>query len=126
LDLDYFFTDLGKYLRSIEEVIILTLADYGLQGERLPGATGVWLDATNKNARKICAIGIRSSRWVTMHGFAFNVNTDLNNFKLIIPCGIQDKAVTSLEKELGKQIPLDEVKAKLKQHFATVFNCKLI
>jgi lipoyl(octanoyl) transferase len=113
-------------LRSIEEVIILTLADYGLQGERLPGATGVWLDATNKNARKICAIGIRSSRWVTMHGFAFNVNTDLNNFKLIIPCGIQDKAVTSLEKELGKQIPLDEVKAKLKQHFATVFNCKLI
>ena len=102
------------------------LADYGLQGERLPGATGVWLDATNKNARKICAIGIRSSRWVTMHGFAFNVNTDLNNFKLIIPCGIQDKAVTSLEKELGKQIPLDEVKAKLKQHFATVFNCKLI
>ena len=126
LDLDYFFTDLGKYLRSIEEVIILTLADYGLKGERLPGSTGVWLDATNKNARKICAIGIRSSRWVTMHGFAFNVNTDLNNFKLIIPCGIQDKAVTSLEKELGKQIPLDEVKAKLKQHFATVFNCKLI
>ena len=126
LDLDYFFTDLGKYLRSIEEVIILTLADYGLQGERLPGSTGVWLEATNKNARKICAIGIRSSRWVTMHGFAFNVNTDLNNFKLIIPCGIQDKAVTSLEKELGKPIPLDEVKAKLKQHFATVFNCKLI
>lgn len=126
LDLDLFFTDLGKYLRSLEEVIILTLAEYGLQGQRLPGATGVWLDVDSKHARKICAIGIRTSRWVTMHGFAFNVNTDLKNFNLIIPCGIQDKAVTSLEKELGKKIPMDEVKSKLKQHFSTVFNCKLI
>ncbi len=126
LDLDFFFTDLGKYLRSIEEVIILTLADYGLKGERLPGSTGVWLDADNKKARKICAIGIRSSRWVTMHGFAFNINTDLSKFNFIIPCGIQDKAVTSLQKELGRTIPLDEVKQKLKQHFSTVFNCKLI
>lgn len=126
LDLDFFFTDLGKYLRSIEEVIILTLADYGLKGERLPGSTGVWLDADNKKARKICAIGIRSSRWVTMHGFAFNINTDLSKFNFIIPCGIQDKAVTSLQKELGRIIPLDEVKQKLKQHFSTVFNCKLI
>ena len=111
---------------SIEEVIILTLADYGLKGERLPGSTGVWLDADNKKARKICAIGIRSSRWVTMHGFAFNINTDLSKFNFIIPCGIQDKAVTSLQKELGRTIPLDEVKQKLKQHFSTVFNCKLI
>ncbi len=126
LDLDFFFTDLGKYLRSIEEVIILTLADYELKGERLPGSTGVWLDADNKKARKICAIGIRSSRWVTMHGFAFNINTDLSKFNFIIPCGIQDKAVTSLQKELGRTIPLDEVKQKLKQHFSTVFNCKLI
>jgi lipoyl(octanoyl) transferase len=126
LDLDYFFTDLGKYLRSIEEVIILTLADYGLKGERLAGATGVWLDADNKKARKICAIGIRSSRWVTMHGFAFNINTNLSHFNYIIPCGIQDKAVTSLQLELGHDVPLDEVKAKLKQHFSTVFNCKLI
>jgi len=126
LDLDYFFTDLGRYLRSIEEVIILTLADYNLKGERLKGATGVWLDAENARARKICAIGIRSSRWVTMHGFAFNVNTDLNQFNFIIPCGIQDKAVTSLQQELGMPVDMEEVKQKLKKHFSTVFNCKLI
>lgn len=126
LDLDYFFTDLGKYLRSLEEVIILTLADYNLKGERLNGATGVWLDAQNKKARKICAIGIKTSRWVTMHGFAFNVNTDLSKFDYIIPCGIQDKAVTSLQLELGYSVNVDEVKLKLKQHFSTVFNCKLI
>lgn len=126
LDLDAFFTDLGKYLRSIEEVIILTLADYNLKGERLKGATGVWLDAGNAMARKICAIGIRSSRWVTMHGFAFNVNTDLNQFNFIIPCGIQDKAVTSLQNELGRPVDLEEVKQRLKKHFSTVFNCKLI
>jgi lipoyl(octanoyl) transferase len=126
LDLDYFFTDLGRYLRSIEEVIILTLADYNIKGERLQGVTGVWLDADNAKARKICAIGIRSSRWVTMHGFAFNVNTDLNQFNFIIPCGIQDKAVTSLQQELGYPVDMEEVKQKVKQHFSTVFNCKLI
>ncbi len=126
LDLDYFFTDLGRYLRSIEEVIILTLADYNIKGERLQGVTGVWLDADNAKARKICAIGIRSSRWVTMHGFAFNVNTDLNQFNFIIPCGIQDKAVTSLQQELGYPVNMEEVKQKVKKHFSTVFNCKLI
>ncbi|MBK7035171.1 MAG: lipoyl(octanoyl) transferase LipB [Bacteroidetes bacterium] len=126
LDLDNFFTDLGKYLRSIEEVIIKTLAEYNLVGERLKGATGVWLDADKPTARKICAIGIRSSRWVTMHGFAFNVNTDLSYFDFIIPCGITDKAVTSLKKELGREIDMQEVKNKLKRNFEIVFNCKLI
>lgn len=126
LDLDNFFTDLGKYLRSIEEVIIRTLAEYNLIGERLKGATGVWLDADKPSARKICAIGIRSSRWVTMHGFAFNVNTDLSYFDFIIPCGITDKAVTSLKKELGREIDMQEVKNKLKRNFEIVFNCKLI
>ena len=126
LDLDNFFTDLGKYLRSIEEVIIKTLAEYNLIGERLKGATGVWLDADKPTARKICAIGIRSSRWVTMHGFAFNVNTDLSYFDFIIPCGITDKAVTSLKKELGREIDMQEVKNKLKRNFEIVFNCKLI
>lgn len=126
LDLDNFFTDLGKYLRSIEEVIIRTLAEYGITGDRLPGATGVWLDVDKPTARKICAIGIRCSRWVTMHGFAFNVNTDLNYFNYIIPCGISDKAVTSLQKELGREMDMEEVKKKLKKHFEKVFECKLI
>ncbi len=126
LDLDHFFTDLGKYLRSIEEVIIKTLAEYNLIGERLKDATGVWLDADKPTARKICAIGIRSSRWVTMHGFAFNVNTDLSYFDFIIPCGITDKAVTSLKKELGREIDMQEIKNKLKKNFEIVFNCKLI
>ncbi len=126
LDLDHFFTDLGIYLRNIEEVIIRTLAEYELTGGRLKGATGVWLDADKPTARKICAIGIRCSRWVTMHGFAFNVNTDLNYFNYIIPCGITDKAVTSLQKELGKEIDMEEVKKKLKKHFEKVFECKLI
>ncbi len=126
LDLDQFFTDIGKYLRCIEEVIILTLREYGVEGDRLPGATGVWLDVGKPTARKICAIGIRCSRWVTMHGFAFNVNTDLNYFNLIVPCGISDKAVTSLAKEVGHQLDIEEVKEKLKHHFQFVFNCKLI
>ena len=126
LDLDHFFTDLGKYLRSIEEVIIRTLAEYNLIGERLKGATGVWLDADKPTARKICAIGIRCSRWVTMHGFAFNVNTDLSYFDFIIPCGIADKAVTSLKKELGREVDMQEIKNKLKKNFEIVFNCKLI
>ncbi|MFI5170901.1 MAG: lipoyl(octanoyl) transferase LipB [Chitinophagales bacterium] len=125
-DLDFFFTDLGKYLRGIEEVIIKTLAHYEIKGERLKGATGVWLDAENHRARKICAIGIRCSRWVTMHGFAFNVNTNLNYFNYIVPCGISDKQVTSLKKELGREIDLEEVKQLLKQNFEIVFDCKLI
>ena len=127
LDLEHFKTDLGWYLRSLEEMIILTLADYGLKGERSPGETGVWLDANIKGReRKICAIGIRCSRWITMHGFAFNVNTNLNYFNFMIPCGIQGKQVTSLAKELGYDVPLDEVKRKLKQHFETVFGAELI
>lgn len=126
LDLDYFFTDIGKYLRSIEEVIIRTLKEYHISAERLPGATGVWLDVGKPSARKICAIGIRCSRWVTMHGFAFNVNTDLNYFNYIIPCGISDKAVTSLKKELGRELDMEEVKQKLKHHFEEVFECRII
>ena len=127
LDLERFFTDIGKYLRCLEDVIILTLADYGLKGERSQGETGVWLNPENKlRARKICAMGVRCSRWVTMHGFALNVNTDLDYFNLIIPCGIQGKQVTSMQRELGTKVPMDEVKTRLKVHFETVFNCRLI
>ena len=126
LDLDHFFTDIGKYLRTLEESIILTLADYGLEGERLKGATGVWLDASDPvKARKICAIGVRTSRWVTMHGFAFNVNTHLKYFNNIIPCGIENKSVTSLSKELGEEQNMVEVKNKLKHHFSYLFNIYL-
>jgi lipoyl(octanoyl) transferase len=127
LDLEHFKTDLGWYLRSLEEVIIRTLSDYGLTGERSPGETGVWLDTAIKGReRKICAMGIRCSRWITMHGFALNVNTDLNYFNFIIPCGIQNKQVTSLAKELGHAVPLDEVKQKLKKHFEEVFEAELV
>jgi lipoyl(octanoyl) transferase len=126
LDLDLFFTDIGKYLRSIEDVIIKTLANYNIKGERLKNITGVWIEANTPNARKICAIGIRCSRWVTMHGFAFNINTDLNYFNYIIPCGLSDKAVTSLEKEIGKTVLISEVKQKLKHNFEEVFECRLI
>lgn len=126
LDLDQYTTDLGVYLRNIEEVIIRTLSDYGLHGERSSGETGVWLDTGKLRARKICAIGIRTSRWVTMHGFAFNINTDLSHFNYIIPCGITDKAVTSLEKELGRKIPMEEVKEKVRHYFEEVFDCKLV
>lgn len=126
LDLDHFFTDIGKYLRLIEETIIRTLDHYGLTGGRIKGATGVWLDADKPTARKICAISVRTSRWVTMHGFAFNVNTDLDYFKNIIPCGIDDKAVTSLGKELNKEIDIDEVKGLLKDNFSKLFNIELI
>jgi len=127
LDLDHFFTDIGKYLRILEESIILTLADYGLKGSRIKGATGVWIDSENpKKARKICAIGVRTSRWVTMHGFAFNVNTQLSYFNNIIPCGIDDKAVTSLAKELGKEQSMAEVKERLKHHISLLFNMKLV
>jgi len=125
LDLDNFFTDIHLYLRTLEEAIILTLADYGITGERYPGFTGVWLDAKNNKARKICAMGIRCSRWVTMHGFAFNVNNDLSYFKNIIPCGIDNKDVTSLQKELGHEMDMPEVKNILKKHIATVFDMDL-
>ena len=127
LDLDYFFTDIHKYLRLLEEAIILTLSDYGLEGDRYPGYTGVWLDPKDPfRARKICAMGVRCSRWVTMHGFAFNVNSDLSFFNNIIPCGITDKAVTSLEKELGRIIDISEVKVRLRNHLANLFQMDLI
>ena len=127
LDLDQFFTDIHQYLRYLEESIILTLAEYGLKGERFPGFTGVWLDADDKStARKICAMGVRCSRWITMHGFAFNVNTNLDYFKNIVPCGIDDKQVTSLQKELGHELDMEEVKAKLKKNIAAIFEMELI
>lgn len=123
IDLEQFKTDLGWYLRSLEEVIILTMKEYGLIGMRSPGETGVWLDVgLPGKERKICAMGIRCSRWITMHGFAFNVNTDLNYFNFIIPCGIQNKQVTSLQKEVGEYIPMQNVKEKLKNNFEKVFN----
>jgi len=126
IDLEYFKTDLGWYLRNLEEVIILTMAEYGLHGERSPGETGVWLDAHIRGKeRKICAMGIRCSRWITMHGWAFNVNTDLNYFNYIIPCGIQDKQVTSLEKELGRKLSMNEVKEKVKRNFENVFDVEI-
>ncbi|MGB0932592.1 MAG: lipoyl(octanoyl) transferase LipB [Chitinophagales bacterium] len=128
LDLDNFFTDIHKFLRLLEEMIILTLADYGLSAGRIKGATGVWLDGDNPlKARKICAMGIRCSRWVTMHGWAFNVNTNLQYFNNIVPCGITDKAVTSLHKELKvERVDIEEVKGKLKKYFAQLFEAELI
>jgi len=126
LDLEKFYTDIGRYLRELEEVIILTLAEYGIQAGRSKGETGVWIDADIKGKeRKICAMGVRCSRWITMHGFAFNVNTDLDYFNYIIPCGIQNKKVTSLKEELGCEIDMEEVKEKLKQNFEKVFNVVL-
>lgn len=127
LDLDHFFTDIHKYLRLLEETVILTLDEYGIKGGRSKGETGVWLDEDNIfKARKICAFGVRCSRWVTMHGWGFNVNADLGYFSNIIPCGIQDKAVTSLNKELGQDIDIPEIKEKLKKHFSTLFECNLV
>ena len=125
LDLDNFFTDIHKYLRLLEEMVILTLKEYGIEGTRSKGETGVWLDVETPYARKICALGVRASRWVTMHGFAFNVNTDLSYFEGIIPCGIQGKGVTSLTKELGIQVSEAEVKEKLKNHFQKLFDAEL-
>jgi lipoyl(octanoyl) transferase len=122
LDLDNFFTDIHLYLRTLEDAIILTLKDYGIPSGRYPGFTGVWLDADNEKARKICAMGVRCSRWVTMHGFAFNVNTDLNYFKNIVPCGIDDKDVTSMQRELGRALNMEEVKEVLKGHISSLFN----
>jgi len=127
LDLEKFYTDIGKYLRSIEEVVIKVLAEYGIKGDRSAGETGVWIDPHTKGReRKICAIGVRSSRWITMHGFALNVNTDLDYFNFIIPCGIPDKQVTSLEKELGRKVDMEEVKEKLKRNFEKVFQAELV
>ena len=125
LDLDNFFTDIHKFMRNLEEVIILTIAEYGLKGERSEGETGVWLDVGTPFARKICALGVRTSRWVTMHGFALNVSTDLGYFDHIIPCGIRGKAVTSLEVELHKKVAIEEVKTKIKKHFASVFKATI-
>ena len=127
LDLDNFFTDIHKYLRFLEEMVILTLAEYGIKSERSPGETGVWLDVGTPFARKICAMGVRASRWVTMHGFALNVNADLGYFDMMIPCGIKGKAVTSLNVELGKkEVDLDEVKQKLLKHFQVLFEAEVI
>ena len=126
LDLENFFTDIHKYLRSLEEVIIRTLSDYGLKGERSEGETGVWLDVGTPFARKICAMGVRCSRWVTMHGFALNVNTDLGYFDNIIPCGIRGKAVTSLNVELSKEkVDTEEVKIYILKHFEEIFGVSI-
>ena len=126
LDLDNFFTDIHLYLRTLEEAVILTLKDYGIEAGRYHGFTGVWIDADNDKARKICAMGVRCSRWVTMHGFAFNVNVDLDYFKNIVPCGIDDKDVTSIERELGRKVDMEEVKKILKNHIAVLFGMDLM
>src|SRR5699024_4050776 len=118
-------TDIHKYLRLLEEVIICTLAEYGIKGDRSEGETGVWLDVGTPFARKICAMGIRTSRWVSMHGFAFNVNTNLGYFDKIIPCGITDKSVTSMKQELnGQEVPLAEVQEKVENHFMRIFEAE--
>ena len=126
LDLDNFKPDIHLYMRNLEEVIIKTIAHYGLNGERSKGETGVWLDVGKPYARKICAMGVKASRWVTMHGFALNVNPDLKYFEYIIPCGITDKAVTSLERELNQKVSMKDVKEKVKNAFEEVFECKII
>jgi lipoyl(octanoyl) transferase len=127
LDLEKFYTDIGKYMRSLEEVIILTIAEYGIKGERSKGETGVWIEhEILGKARKICAMGIRCSRWITMHGFALNVNTDLSYFNNIIPCGIVNKQVTSIEKELGYKVDFKDAEEKVKRNFEKVFDVKLV
>jgi len=127
LDLEHFFTDIGKYLRNLEEVVIRTLAEYGIVGSRSAGETGVWLDPDDKlKARKICAMGVRCSRWITMHGLALNVNTNLLHFDNIIPCGISDKKVASMQQELGREVPLAEVQEKIKKHFAEIFEAEIV
>jgi lipoyl(octanoyl) transferase len=123
LDLEKFYTDIGRYLRELEEVIILTLADFGITAGRSSGETGVWIDAFIKGKeRKICAMGVRCSRWITMHGFALNVNTDLSYFNHIVPCGIQNKAVTSMKQELGREVDMEAVKERIRHHFRNVFH----
>ena len=126
IDLENFFTDIGRYLRSLEEVIILTLREYGIEAGRSKGETGVWLDPDRVGfERKICAMGVRCSRWITMHGFALNVNTDLSYFGGIVPCGIQNKQVTSIAKELGSEVAMEEVKRKLVRNFGIVFDAEM-
>ncbi len=126
LDLDNFFTDIHKYLRYLEEVFIRVLADYNLEGQRSGGETGVWLNVGKSDARKILALGVKTNRWVTMHGWAFNVNTDLSYFNKIVPCGIFGKGVTSLEREIGEKIPVDAVKEKARKYFEEIFNANLV
>ncbi len=126
IDLDNFFSDIHLYMRNLEEVIIKTIADYGLKGRRSKGETGVWLEVATADVRKICAMGVHTSRWVTMHGFALNVNTDLSYYKGIIPCGIKNKGITSLAKELGKKIDETEVKKKIVKYFSEVFKTAFI
>ena len=121
-DLDYFFTNIHKYLRFLEESVILTLKEYGLVGDRIDGLTGVWIDVKSNNPRKICALGVKSSRWVTMHGIGFNVNTDLSYFDAIVPCGIKDKSVTSLQNEIGELVDFENLKKKLKINLSNVFD----
>ena len=126
LDLENFFTDIHKYMRSLEEAVILTLADYNIKGGRMEGLTGVWINSEDPgDARKICALGVKTSRWVTMHGFAFNVNCDLSYFDHIVPCGIDDKGVTSMKRELSRELDFDEVSSKLMHHISNVFQMKL-
>ncbi|MGX9987310.1 lipoyl(octanoyl) transferase LipB [Chryseobacterium sp. POL2] len=126
LDLENFYTDIHRYMRDLEEVIIRTIAEYGLHGTRSEGETGVWLDVGKPYARKICAMGVKASRWVTIHGFALNVNTNMKYFDYIVPCGITDKQVTSLKNELEHEVDVEEVKQKIKKHFVEVFGCELV
>ena len=121
LDLDYFFSDIHKYLRLLEETVILTLQDYGVAGQRIEGLTGVWVDDKKETPRKICAIGVKCSRWVTMHGIGFNINSNLNYFNHIVPCGIEDKSVTSLQKETNQEIDMEELKLRFKKNFKILF-----
>lgn len=125
LDLEQFFTDIHKYMRFLEEAVINTLMEYGIEADRYEGLTGVWIEPNTPKARKICAMGVKCSRWMTMHGIGFNINSDLSYFGHIVPCGIDDKAVTSLEKELGQKVPMDEVKQKLIQHMSKVFGFQI-
>ena len=126
LNLDHFYNDIHHYLRNLEEVIILTIAHFGIKGERIDKLTGVWIDAGTAQARKICAFGVRCSRWVTMHGWALNVNTNLDYFSHIVPCGIDDKAVTSMQKELGREVNMAEVEKLIKENFELIFNVLLV
>jgi lipoyl(octanoyl) transferase len=126
LDLDEFFTDIGRYIRFLEEMVIRTLLEYNIESGRITGQSGVWIDVDKATARKICAVGVHLSRWTTMHGFAFNINTNLDYFSNIIPCGISDKAVTSLQKELGRAIDTEEVKTRLLKHFKELFEVEFL